>query len=346
MRLLARLFRYLLGMGVILCTIAAGSAVYAYTDLNRPTKPADTSQQLFTIQTDESVASVAARLEAQHLIGSATMFRLDLKFRGAEAGIKAGDFQLSPGQSPQSIIDTITRTPSTMLTQALIPEGWRSGQIADKLAAADLIGRDRFLALTLTGTFSYDFLPDRPIGGDIEGYLFPDTYSFPQHGADREQAVLDIMLANFGKRVTPSIRQAAQARGYTLHQIVTLASIIEREAQLPAERPIIAGVFTNRLDAGMKLDADPTTQYALGKPGDWWPYLRLDPNTVDNPYNTYVHTGLPPGPISNPGLASIQAAVAPAQHTYLYFVACGNGSHAFAATLEEHERNRVRCGNR
>ncbi len=346
MRLVARLFRYLLGVGVILCTIAAGIAIYAYTDLNRPTKPADTTQQLFTIQTDESVASIAARLEAQHLIGSAMMFRLDLRFRGVEAAIKAGDFQLSPGQSPQSIMDTITRTPSTMMTQVLIPEGWRSGQIADKLATADLIDRNRFLALTLTGTFSYDFLPDRPSGGDIEGYLFPDTYSFPQHGANREQRVLDIMLANFGKRVTPAIRQAAHDQGYTLHQIVTLASIIEREAQLPTERPLIAGVFYNRLKIGMKLDADPTTQYALGSPADWWPYLRLDPNTVDNPYNTYVHTGLPPGPISNPGLAAIQAAVAPAQHNYLYFVACGNGSHAFATTLEEHERNRVRCGNR
>jgi UPF0755 protein len=115
---------------------------------------------------------------------------------------------------------------------------------------------------------------------------------------------------------------------------------------LPEERPIIAGVFYNRLEKGMKLDADPTTQFALGHEGDWWPYLRLDPNTVDRPYNTYVHAGLPPGPICSPGLASIEAAIHPAQHDYLYFVACGKGGHAFASTLEEHERNRVRCGNR
>jgi UPF0755 protein len=346
MAIIARLLRYLLGIAVVLCATGAGVGIYAYTDLNRPTKLNDTSQHLFTIKSGESVASIAARLEAEGLISSASMFRLDLKLRGAEADIQAGDFQLSPGQSPESIIQTITHLPTSMTTAVLIPEGWRIGQIADKLAASDLIDRDRFVALTLTGTFAYDFLPARPHGGEIEGYLFPDTYNFPQHGADREQAILDQMLANFGRRVTPDLRLAAKDRGYTLHQVITLASIVEREAQKPEERAVIAGVFYNRLAAGMTLDADPTTQYALGHDGDWWPYLRLDPHSVDNPFNTYVVRGLPPDPISNPGLAAIQAAANPAAHNYLYFVACGNGTHAFATTLEEHERNRVRCGNR
>ncbi|HMA35185.1 MAG TPA: endolytic transglycosylase MltG [Chloroflexia bacterium] len=341
-----RLFRYLLGIGVILLVLASGVTFYALTDLNRPANAANGQQLLFTIAPGESVATIATRLEQQHLITSATLFRLDLKLRNVESAIKAGDFQLAPSQTPQQIIDTITQPPSASLSQVLIPEGWRIGQIADRLAALDIVDKTRFLSLTMTGTFHYDFLPDRPRGGDIEGYLFPDTYSFARQGTGREQRVLDMMLANFGRRITPDLRGQATERGYTLHQIVTLASIVEREAQVDAERPIIAGVFYNRLDQGMKLDADPTTQYALGHAGDWWPLLRLDPNTVDDPYNTYVHPGLPPGPISNPGLASIDAAIHPAHHDYLYFVACGNGKHAFATTLEEHERNRVRCGNR
>ena len=115
---------------------------------------------------------------------------------------------------------------------------------------------------------------------------------------------------------------------------------------MASERPTIAGVFYNRLRAGMPLQADPTTQYALGAPGDWWPILQVDPNTVDSPYNTYVIPALPPGPIANPGLASIDAAITPEQNDYLFFVACGGGTHAFARTNDEHERNRARCGNK
>lgn len=346
MSLVFRLFRYLLGIVVILCVVGTAVTIYALTDLNRPAGPANSPQQLFTITPGETGASIAARLEAQHLITSATLFRLDLQLRNADAHIKAGDFQLSASQTPAQIIEAITHTPTSAMVRVLIPEGWRIGQIADTLAADDLIDQDRFFALTLTGTFQYDFLPARPAGGGIEGYLFPDTYQFPRHGTDREQRILDMMLANFGTRVPPALRAAATARNYTLYQVLTLASIVEREAQLDTERPVIAGVFYNRLAQGMTLDADPTVQYALGAEGDWWPYLRLDPHSVDSPYNTYLHAGLPPGPIANPGLASIQAAIHPAEHEYLFFVACGNRAHAFAATLDEHERNRVRCGNR
>ncbi len=341
-----RLFRYLLGMAVIVCVLGAGVVIYALTDLNQPAGAAGAPPQVFTIQQGESVPSIASRLESAHLIRSALLFRLDVKLRGADAQIKAGDFRLSPSQTPQQVIDAITHAPSEATAQVLIPEGWRIGQIADRLVQDNLIDRDRFVALTLTGTFQTDFLPAQPGGSAVEGFLFPDTYDFPRNGADREQRILDMMLQNFGTRVPPSLRQEATANGYTLDQVITLASIVEREAQLDSERPIIAGVFYNRLKQGMNLDADPTTQYALGQEGDWWPYLRLDPNTVDNPYNTYVNPGLPPGPICNPGLASIEAAIHPTPSDYLYFVACGNHGHAFATTLDEHERNRVRCGNR
>jgi UPF0755 protein len=154
------------------------------------------------------------------------------------------------------------------------------------------------------------------------------------------------MLAAFDEQVTPELRQAAQASGLTLHEAVTLASVVEREALKADERPLIAGVFFNRLRLGMPLDADPTVQYALANdPGNverfgfWKQGLTLEDLAVDSPYNTYVNGELPPGPICNPGLASLEAVAHPAQTGYLYFVAREDGSHVFAETFEEHQRN-------
>ena len=155
------------------------------------------------------------------------------------------------------------------------------------------------------------------------------------------------MLANFDRRFTPEMRQMAAERRMTIYQVVTLASIVEREAVIAEERPIIAGVFLNRLAKGMTLDACPTVQYALGyqeETGQWWktPLSLEELDQVNSPYNTYLHPGLPPGPICNPGLASILAVLQPAETDYLYFLAKGDGSHAFAKTFEEHLQNRQR----
>jgi UPF0755 protein len=345
MELLRRLGRYLLGLLLIGVVLATGVGIYAVTALNRPVgSPGPT--ETFTIDSGERVPSIAARLESAHLIDSALLFQVMLKLKGADSQIKAGDFQLHSGMTPAEIIDAITESPTAAGERVTIKEGLRVEEIADLLAAADLIDRGRFLDLAQHGTFAYDFLPERPNGGEIEGYLFPDTYFFSRHGTDREQKILDMMLTEFGQKLTPDRRQKITAGGHAIHEVLTVASIVEREAQQPDERPIIARVFYNRLANGMPLQADPTTQYALGRPGDWWPVLRLDPNTIDNPYNTYVIPGLPPGPISNPGLASIDAAITPDDDDYLFFVACGGGTHAFARTNDEHERNRARCGNK
>jgi UPF0755 protein len=195
------------------------------------------------------------------------------------------------------------------------------------------------------GDFDHDFLADRPEGvTSLEGFLFPDTYEFPSDATARD--VIARMLDTFGQRFTPELREQARAQGLTVYQAVTLASIVEREAVLPEERPIIASVFLNRLRAGMHLNADPTVQYALGYQGEghgWWKRpLLLEDLEVDSPYNTYRHVGLPPGPICNPGLAALEAVVNPADTRYLYFVAndvAGDGSHVFAETLEEHNAN-------
>ena len=190
------------------------------------------------------------------------------------------------------------------------------------------------------------FLADRPAGSptDLEGFLFPDTYQFPK---DSEATrVVSIMLQNWDRRVSADLREKAAARGLTLYEVVTLASIVEREAVVDGERPTIAGVYLNRLAREMRLEADPTVQYALGRDattGRWWTPLTIDQvQNTDSPYNTYRVGGLPPGPICNPGLASIRAVANPEQTDYLYFVAnkrAGDGSHIFALTFDEHLAN-------
>ena len=202
-------------------------------------------------------------------------------------------------------------------------------------------------SLNIAATERYPFLLERPAGATLEGYLYPATYELFADQATPE-ALLRRQLDAFDAQVVPLYRQmtAGQARPLSLHETLTLASIVEREAAVDDERPIIAGVYLNRLAHGMKLEADPTVQYAMGyqpETGQWWksPVYLEEYSRVLSPYNTYLHAGLPPGPIANPGLRSITAVLNPAQHDYLYLMALGDGSgrHAFARTFAEHLEN-------
>ncbi len=211
------------------------------------------------------------------------------------------------------------------------------------MAASELaISSDTFLRTTQLTPNGFSFSSQIPAGGTVEGFLFPDTYLF-EPGTNPVEAA-QAMLVNFDKRVTPEMRSGFGAQGLSLYQAVTLASIVEREAVLPDERPKIASVFLNRLSQGLNLDADPTIQYALGlqPDGSWWKTaLTSSDLSLDNPYNTYVYSGLPPGPICNPGLASLQAVAHPADTPFFYFrAACdGSGRHQFAKTYEQHLQN-------
>jgi UPF0755 protein len=192
----------------------------------------------------------------------------------------------------------------------------------------------------------HPLLADRPPGQSFEGYLFPDTYLIADYATPQDLIVG--MLNNMAGRLPPDSFDLARQQGLTFYEAITLASIVEREAVLAEERPLIASVFLNRLRAGIPLQADPTVQYAMGYQPDseqWWKTpVRLDEyKTVDSPYNTYLNSGLPPGPIASPGLASIMAVLQPAQTDYLFFVCrypnCAAGEHVFAATYEEHLQN-------
>ncbi len=313
-------------------------------DLEAPASD-DPTPVTFVINPGETAAEIAQRLEEEGLVRNAEVFRLLLRVRGADTKLEAGQFQLRRNMTMDEIIVALQhgRPPTVRVT---IPEGWRAEEVATLLAAQGLVAPDEFLALVRSGEgFDYEFLRDRPPDASpgLEGYLFPDTYEIPTEYSSRQ--ILDLLLSTFDAKFDAQMRRKASEGGMTVHEVVTLASIVEREAVVPEEAPLIASVYLNRLAQGMKLDADPTVQFAMGydaEQGTWWRTLLVDDYTYPSPYNTYLEPGLPPGAICSPGLRSIRAVLEPAETSYLFFVANGltnDGSHVFASTYEEHQRN-------
>ncbi len=322
----------------------------------------------FVVEPGETAAGVAERLESAGLIRDATLLRYYLRFYALDSALEAGEFSLRPTMTIPEIAQALSHALADEI-ELRITEGWRLEQTGDYLAEHRELGihPNEFLLMAqrqspLTtdqgdgaygtdraGAGSSSILAALPAEATLEGYLFPDTYRLPADASADD--LIRTMLFTFGQRVTPEIRQAIAGQGLTLHGAITLASIVEREAQLPDERPIIASVFLNRLVQGIKLEADPTVQYAIGyqeATGEWWkrPLLYADLE-IDSAYNTYRYAGLPPGPIANPGLSSIEAVAYPAETGYLFFVvdctAEEPGRHVFAETFEEHQANVDRC---
>ncbi len=297
----------------------------------------------FEIKSGEAAGVVADNLKQLNLIKDPTLFRLLLRVQGADTKLEAGTYELRQTMTAREIAAALQqgRTASLNVT---IPEGWRAEEIAALLASRGLVDQGEFMKLVQTGEgFNYPFLPPASATGvRLEGYLFPDTYTFDVNKSGA-RVVIDRMLKNFGDKVGADIGTAAAKSDLgSLQNVLALASIVEREAQIADERPHIAGVYANRLKQGMKLDADPTVQYAMGfdkNRGTWWRPLTVDDYKFDSPWNTYVNAGLPPGPIANAGVDAIKAALNPTPTQDLYFVARKDGSHVFAKTLEEHVRN-------
>ena len=349
----------ILTIGVTAILVATGG-LRAFDYAVDRSLPEDVGQPVeVAIGEDESEDDVADRLAEAGLIRSKTLFAYQVKLTGRE--LKPGEYRLTKGVSVPQIIDRVTGVEEVAQAnegngqsaavgaqaetfQVTIPEGWRTEQVAEAFAAGGMEnGYEAFLEATRdVDRGRYDFLADLPPDASLDGYLFPDTYDFV---ADDPAYNVQLMLDNFDAQFTPDMRQRAQQMNLSIHQVLTLASLVEREAQLPAERPVIADVYISRWEQaadGWRLEADPTVQYAIGKRGgDWWPKpLSEEDLHVDSPYNTYVNAGLPPGPICNPGLASIQAVLFPADTPFMFFVAKGEtGEHAFAATKEEHDAN-------
>jgi len=306
------------------------------------TQPLDRNgeEQFFTIEPGESVPSIANRLEDNGLIRNAAAFRAYLIYTGLDTSIQAGEYSLSPALSTVDIARALQDATPEDIPFVILP-GWRMEEIAASLVTSGLnISPDEFLIAASSAPPILNFLP---AFASAEGFLYPDSYILPREMT--VEGLLQEFLRNFSLHLTTDLREGFTRQGLDTYQAVTLASIVQREAVVPEEGAQISSVFYNRLNAGMKLDTDPTVQYAIGyntSQNTWWtnPLSAADLE-INSPYNTYLYAGLPPGPISNPSLEALQAVAFPAETPYFFFRArCdGSGLHDFAITFEEHLQN-------
>jgi UPF0755 protein len=318
---------------ILWIVLAVGLSILAffivwYSAGLRPVDPADQVKQTFKLEAGSGTNGTAAALKSQNLIRNASVFETYITINGLRGKIQAGTYNIAPSMSVSDIADVITKG-AVASDKIVIPEGYNMDQIT---ALAVKKGYDKAeFQQALNADYTNDFLAARPAGASLEGYLFPGSYTTT---ADyNSKALIQAMLDNFGKQVTPDLQAAYQAEGLTLEQAVTLASIVEKETSSAADQPGVAQVFFLRIKTGMALGSDPTVIYAaeqLGKPFD----VKLD-----SPYNTYLHKGLPPGPICNPGLSALKAVAHPAAGDYLYFIADKSGVTHYAKTFAEHQAN-------
>lgn len=344
--------RLLTSFGILLTLGMTAAAVWQITespsafDDIEPTaraSPAPGEPVRVSVQDGQSPLEIGEALQSAMVIDSAVRFRILVSLLGYDRMLQAGEYEFDPNTPALEVVYRMRRGIISPQFVTVV-EGWRLEQIADAVDAQGQISREEFLQAADLSLYDFDFLAGLPEGAGLEGYLFPTTYYFGQTDSARD--LVSQMLTTFDERLTPDLRAEADEAGLSLHTVLTIASIVEREARLPEERPTIAQVFLTRLRRGIPLEADPTVQYALAADpatveqfGYWKQELTEADLALDSPYNTYRATGLPPGPIASPGLEAITAVIRPDTTSFLYFVAKPDGSHAFAETLEEHLEN-------
>jgi UPF0755 protein len=328
-------FRQLL-LAVLLVGVVAGA--WAMREVGGSGDPTDTPARV-VVPKGASMRAAAESLAAHEVIHSTRLFRWYASFNGRERDIKPGTYQFAAGAGYADVLTALVTGRGIMHT-VVIPEGFDLRDIVPTIAKALELPADSVeAALSDSSRFRALAIPT----GSLEGYLFPATYTFPE-GTSARTAV-GAMLDQFVTEWKPEWNARLTAMAISRHEALTMASIVEKEARKPEERPLIAAVYWNRVKKGMRLQADPTVQYALPKHVARVLYKDLE---VDSRYNTYRYAGLPPGPIASPGAASIAAALAPASVPYLFFVARADGGHEFRTTHDEHVRAKaaIKAANR
>jgi UPF0755 protein len=312
---------------------AAAICAWFYLGVDRPFKGYDGAEQFVEIPSGSGTSAIARRLADAGVIRDEISFKLALWLSGNARRLQAGEYRFDHAISARQVADKIARG-DVYVRPITFPEGLTAKQMAAVYESKDFGEAQEFLDATKNAALvsAVD-----PVAKDLEGYLFPDTYKLPR--TSTADQLVGRMVGSFMKALTPDVIEQAEARGMNVRQLVTLASIVEKETGNPAERPLVAAVYANRLKIGMGLQCDPTVIYALERAGRYHGNLTRDDLQFDSPYNTYRYAGLPPGPIASPGRASLEAAASPADVPYLYFVSKNDGSHAFATTLDEHNRN-------
>jgi len=338
-----RLIKSLLSIifvGIVL--MGAGVAVW-WNWANQPyTQEESAGKEVqFTIAPGMTAAQVAQELEELKLIRNAWAFRILASQQQVDSKLLAGQYHLNPYLTPQEIIDKIMEGPEVPTVKVTIPEGYTTAQIIDTLVKNGLGTKEEYEQVIANEPFEYAFLADIPPGAShLDGFLFPDTYFFDPKATPKEN--INRMLERFEQEITPEVMTRLAEMNFTVREWVNLASIVEREAGKDEDRPIIAGIFLNRLEMGMALQSCATIQYILGTNKY---VLSLEDIQIESPYNTYKYPGLPPGPISSPGHASLQAVLNSQETNYLYFLATPSGETIYARTHEEHLRNQAKYMN-
>lgn len=317
--------------------------VFWIFSLFRPVAASGAQPQSFVVEKGENARVIAERLQGLGLIRNATAFAWYVRLQGAEKNIQAGTYSVSPTMSVGDVVNALTKGEIAEREQTItILEGWTNEEIGSYLEAQGLFSKSEWLTVvsvadsrTILPSRTFDRLRDKPSTATLEGYLFPDTYRVFRDAKPAD--VVEKLLENFETKLTDEIVTKTRSQGKTVFEIVTMASILEREVLTDADKKRASGVFWKRLRDGMALQSDATVNYVTKK-GTTRP--SLEDIAVDSPYNTYKYPGLPPGPIGNPGLGSIIAALEPEENEYYFFLTTEDGTAVFSKNLEEHNANR------
>lgn len=313
--------------------VAGGAAYMLYSRVREPFRGYSAAEVFVEIPSGAGTRTIGERLVAAGLVRDHLTFRAAVYLSGEATRLKAGEYRFDQPLTAAQVVDKIARGDVYVVT-ITFPEGLTIAEMGKVFESHGFGPASAFVDAAKDPTLIRAL---DSAARDLEGYLFPETYSLPRH-ADASK-LIGQMVDRFTRVFTPELREAAAARGLTVRQAVTLASIVEKETGRPEERPLVAAVYTNRLRIGMALQCDPTVIYALESAGRYSGNLRKEDLTLDSPYNTYRYPGLPPGPIAAPGRSSLEAAVRPSSDDFLYFVSRNDGSHEFARSLAEHNRN-------
>jgi UPF0755 protein len=318
-------------IGILVIGSAALLCGLAWNIFNYAAQPSgnDVSEKIFIVLPGQHFKMIAVHLEETGIIRDSLRFKLFARFKGYDKRIKAGEYKLSTALSPKQVLEIMV-SGKVALYRITIPEGYNLAQIAGIVSEMGLTDGPTFIRSANDAAIIKAL---GVVADSLEGYLFPDTYHFPK-GLPLDE-IMGTMVNRFKEIFSTKWQERSRQMGMPIHQVVTLASIIEKETGAAFERPLIASVFYNRLAKGMRLSSDPTVIYGIK---DFDGNLTRKHLNTANPYNTYLNKGLPPGPIANPGVAALEAALYPAETDYLFFVSKRDGTHQFSTSFKEHNR--------
>jgi UPF0755 protein len=325
--------RVLILVALLAVAAAMAPAWYLYRQVHEPYRGYSMTEVFVQVPQGASSREIGRRLVDAGVVENLTVYRAAVWLSNQAERLRPGEYRFAEPLTPLAVVDKIARG-AVYTVNITFPEGLTIAQMAQIFEGHGFGPAEEFVSASkdVSLVASLD-----PVAKDLEGYLFPETYAVPRDVS--AASLVRLMTQRFAHALTPELQQAALAHGLNTRELVTLASIVEKETARPDERSIVAAVYDNRLRKGMPLQCDPTVIYALELAGEYTGNLRRVDLEFDSPYNTYRVAGLPPGPIAAPGLASLEAAGHPAEVDYLYFVSRNDGSHVFSRTLAEHNRN-------